>query len=318
MLNQTFFGRRGSHIGSKHQQLDINNQDACIVDTFCSRVTKKRYYYGVLSDGCTGMPMFSRTEVGSNLLTTFLFGEIQKLLRTGASPESIVDGLFQRCAQTINAVTNLIVPPTVHWPYPIDFSGKHAFRNDLDATQRFQVDYFSATIIGFIADNEDIIVFSSGDGIIMVNDQIDIIDQNDEPDYIANSLYKPAKKFESKQYRMEDIDTFGIMTDGMKHLTADPELLTQIFEVVTDPSDLMASLKLQTLLNKVIDDRPEDYEDDYTAVTLQRVGYDPLTSVEAVTETIDETEALAEEEPETETTETTPKKGVKLPWQRTS
>ncbi len=245
--------------GGKHRQIGVNNQDALATQTFEVPALGKTYQVGLVSDGCTGIPAFSRSEVGSNLLVTFALGRIQQLICSGAELEAIPRGLYLYTAEFLRQISSMVIPEGMHWPYPGKFKGDQEYRNTISATGRFRTDYLAATLIGFISDGHTIVTFSAGDGIILVNDDLNIIEQNDRPDYIGLSINRPNAGFVTRKYVASDVHRLVISTDGLKDLFSDPQFRLDIF----DPSRM-----LRGILVERFERMPEKMADDCTVICL--------------------------------------------------
>lgn len=255
--------RAGTKQGSKHVQLGYNNQDGYLADTFAVPAWRKRYHVGIVSDGCSGKPAFSRTEVGARLLPPYVYGRIQGLVCSGTKLEDIARVcLYPMVTEFIRTMENLVMPGNVSWPYPVPIDGREGW----GAGQRFRADFMSATLLGFITDEIDLVVFSAGDGIKLVNNDLTVIDQNDQPDYPAASVNRLGGGFNVQCYKMDDVSRAAVMTDGPKELVADTVFRDALF---TNQQD--SPLGLQFLLNVTYNQRSELMRDDCTVVTLQKL-----------------------------------------------
>jgi len=261
------FVRKGTKHGSKHIQLGFNNQDAVVLESFAIPAFGKRYHVGIVSDGCTGAPGFSKTEVGSNLLTAYAFGRCQELICASVALPDIPRALFQMCTEFLRDMANKVMPSNILWSYAPEI--KPYLKEDRlawNSTTRFRTDYLSATLLGFITDEEQLVIFSAGDGIIMVDSELKVIDQDDKPDYPAYSINNPGKGFETAIYDMKKVRRVVIGTDGPKDLMKNPEFVEQLFSHL--PGQIMG---LQILLNVTYQSQSHLMMDDCTMVTLQRV-----------------------------------------------
>lgn len=256
--------RFGTVHGSMHRNLNINNQDAVLYLEFGMLNSKTIYRVGLVSDGCTGIPAFTRSEVGSNLLVVFCLAHIQELLMGGTKVEEIPVPLYHLVKDFIRNLSNMAVPAGTYWPYSIEFRGSNQFRNGLTAPQRFTVDYMAATLLGFVDDGTTLVTFRAGDGVIIVNDDITVIDQNDRPDYPALS----SSGFDTQIFASAEVGRLALATDGIRKLLGAAEL--GISEAIFADA-AQNPLGLQILLNRLRKQRGELIYDDCTIVTRERI-----------------------------------------------
>ena len=258
--------RKGTKQGSKHIQLGYNNQDGVVLESFSIPVYQKRYHVGIVADGCSGLPAFSKTEVGASLLPVYAYGRCQELICAKIALEDIPKALFQMCTEFMRDLANKVMPGNILWKYPsilLPYLPKG--RELWDSTARFRGDYLSATLLGFVCDETQLVTFSAGDGIIMVDNDLEVIDQNDSPEYPAYSINNPGKGFAIKVYDAKKVRRVLIATDGLKQLVGDAAFMEEIFSSM--PGHILG---LQTLLNKTFLKSPHLMMDDCTAITLER------------------------------------------------
>jgi Protein phosphatase 2C len=258
-----FFVRVGSRQGSKHVRLNLNNQDAHVFQSFEVPSYGKKYHVGLVSDGCSGQPAFSHSEVGAHLMALYAYRRIQELICAGVAIEQIPTVLYPSITEFILDIMTKVMPPNIVWKYPIKLED----RENWTGQNRFRVDYLSATLLGFITDGEYLVTFSAGDGLLLVNDDLVVIDQNNQPDYPSISLNKPGVGFISRIYMVSEINRVAIATDGLEKLLQDVEFRNKIF--ATNPGKVLG---LQTLLNVTSTQNPELMSDDCTVVTLEKKG----------------------------------------------
>jgi hypothetical protein len=256
--------RKGSKQGYGHIRLGFNNQDAALCETFFVPMFKKNYWVGLVSDGSTGNPLFSRTEVGSNLMVLYAYRRIQELICSGMTLENIPIALYPSITEFLLNIMGWVMPETVIWPYPAGLPDREKWSSQ----KRFRVDYLAATLIGFIAElgsdnssDDKIVLFSAGDGVKLVNDEVVVIDQDDRPLYPAITINQAGAGFVVDVLYAADIYRLSIATDGLKYLMQEPEFVEQMF--TREPE----YLGLQFLLNTT--DRPDLMKDDCTAVTWE-------------------------------------------------
>lgn len=268
MTNLAYSLKTGSVLGTKHAKLNMNNQDAALTLEFGIPSWGTNYRIGLVSDGCSGIPAFTRSEVGANLLAVFCIARIQELIVGGAGMEEIPLPLYHAVTNFLRTLSNMVIPANVYWPFPVTFSGTNQFRNDLEAPQRFMIDYLAATILGFVDDGETLVTFQAGDGVRVINNAVNIVDQEDRPDYPALSVNSPGLGFQVDVFPSIEVQRIGLATDGIENLLAQPELGLPdlLFGQTHDP------MSLQYVLNRLRKQHGDKMGDDCTVVTMERGG----------------------------------------------
>ena len=172
--------------GHTHRTLGYNNQDAYFVDSNETR------HICIVADGCGSG---SNSEVGAQLAVRFVAKYISDALEKGINWQAGLKTALLRQAQQL--------------------AQQHA-----NNTKSFVRDYLLFTIVGCVSDAEQITLFWSGDGVLGVNDAIEIIDQNNRPKYINNELKGArASEFEFRQLPLEG-QRLLIATDGFEDVMA--------------------------------------------------------------------------------------------------
>ena len=260
--------RTGSVHGVKHARLGTNNQDAVLIQEFSIPRWGTTYRVGLISDGCSGIPAFTRSEVGAWLMVVNCLARIQELIVGGAKLEAIPVPLYHSVTNFMRGMANTIMPANIHWPYTVQFPGNNAFRNSLSSTQRFTTDYLAATVAGFIDDGATLVTFRADDGVMIVNDDVFSVDQNNQPTYPALSVNAPGGGFAVEVYASADVTRLCLATDGLKDLlkVAGLDMPALLFD--DDPGN---PLGLQFLLNRLRKEYGEKMGDDCTVLTRERV-----------------------------------------------
>lgn len=256
--------REGSKQGSKHVRLGYNNQDAKLSQSFTIAKFGKTYHVGIVSDGCSGNPFFSHTEVGAHLGVLYSFRRIQELICSRVPLDQIPQVLYPSITEFMLDMTNKLMPSHIAWNYPLKVKDREHFNGQA----RLRTDYLAATLLGFIADEEDLVTFSAGDGVILINNDLNVIDQNDKPDYPVVSINSPGQGFTTNAHKMNGIQRLAISTDGLSGLMRN----SQEFRDKLFSHQQGQSIGLQTLLNVTSMQSPEEMKDDCTVVTLLRAN----------------------------------------------
>lgn len=174
-----------STIGSSHQKLFYNNQDAY------SFYQDKNLICGVVADGCGSG---TNSEVGAALGVDFVMNFCKRHFSKSAFD---VDALNQAI---INYLRNII-------------------RNQqTKEEQEFTENYLFFTLFGFVISPQKTHIFHSGDGVYILNDQKVVIEQNNRPQYIAKNLIGGETTMETTHIETSKLNKLLIATDGLLHL----------------------------------------------------------------------------------------------------
>ena len=251
--------RKGTIPGYSHTKKKKNNQDACAANEI--KIAGREYRFGVVADGCTGAPG-SKTEVGSILITQFITSEILLILSTGAKLADLPQILFPRCIGFFRSIAGSTVMgnPEVMWEF---------IRKNL-----------LCTIFGFLADETKLIIFNAGDGMVIVNEDIRIVDQDDIPNYLAyhlvdrtilgKSVERLQANFDVTTYDLADVRRFAICTDGLtREIKKNDSRIDDLNGIWEYESSARAGL--QWWLNIQSADNG-CFEDDCTIVAVERLG----------------------------------------------
>ena len=206
-LDQQFRFRTGTVMGHEHKRLGLSKQDALVLGGV--NTENKKYVVGVVNDGCTSKEFGRRShnEVGANLMSEFISSEIGVLLSNGVGIEEVPAMLFPRCIGYIRNLVGITKsgPPDVIW----------------NLVSRM----FLCTTMGFIKDEERLVVFHDADGIYIVNDEVTVIDQKNIPTYLAlhmldehtvkkHNVIRP-QGFTVRTFEVAKLKRFAIATDGI-------------------------------------------------------------------------------------------------------
>lgn len=140
--------------GASHRKLEYNNQDAVLVQESDDAII------GIVADGC-GSGAYS--EVGSQLGVKKLAKIIAEKLEAGEDWRTNLKAEMQAYAKALVEMHD--------WNAPA-----------------FVKDYLLFTLVGFVKVKDDLTLFSYGDGVLVVDGAMTIIDQNNRPKYLNNEL----------------------------------------------------------------------------------------------------------------------------------
>lgn len=234
----------GSIIGREHVRLWKNNQDSVRLGE--TKLRQQTYYYGVICDGSFSG---AYSETGANLLSSFIVNEIPLILKAESDLNKVPQFLFHRCVGYLWSIAGQTIV------------------GDYYKTISFIKEHLLCTVIGFIMDEQNGVIFSAGDGVIIINDEITVIDQDNMPMYLAYQLIDRAYLKLPGGQLPENFVTQAIIMANVKRLAIGSDGLTkEAAEVIWQKPD---SLTLNRRL-KVFTSRETPLFDDCTVITMER------------------------------------------------
>ena len=208
---QGYIVRAGLVPGSAHKRKNFNNQDAYVLHEV--QIGGTAYLFGAVFDGCTG-GKGSRTEVGAVLLSRFFRSEIPLILSAHTPIQEVPATLYQRSVGYFGAIVRSTVT------------------GDAEEMWTFVQNHLLCTVVGFITDGATLVVFSAGDGVIVHNENVIVIEQDDKPTYLGLHLIDRRmipegvvipNSFDVITVPMNEVDRFAVATDGLsREQKADP------------------------------------------------------------------------------------------------
>jgi hypothetical protein len=242
------------HIGSgivtgrSHLAYGINCQDA--VSKSVVEHNGQTYYVGVVSDGCGEG---AKTEVGASLAVAVATVKVESLIKSGVAVKRIPNILY---AQLVEYFRGLVM-------------GFETKDMPPEVVVEFIKDHLLFTLVGFISGPENTVAFASGDGVVVINDRVDIRDENNKPHYLSYHLIDRKylktegttlpKGFDIYDVKTADLVRLAVGTDSWKD-----ELLA-LLELVGDnyPS-------AQRRMN-VLSQKEKHFSDDASIVVLKKM-----------------------------------------------
>jgi hypothetical protein len=200
MTKLNFAIRAAKVIGKDHLRAGRNCQDGYAFKEIT--IGEKSFLIGVVSDGCS---QGNRSEIGGLLIPIFIVGEITRLLQLGIQVDRIPMVLYPSVVKFLEGLRLL---------FPI---------REMAEMVDFVQNYLLATVVGFVLDEENGVVFYSGDGYLVIDNEIQKIDYQNQNPYIGYHLVphsvlesiKPLPKtFEVKTFKTDLAQKIAIATDG--------------------------------------------------------------------------------------------------------
>lgn len=205
--------RRATHIGRSHLLNFTNCQDALAL--FDGELNYQRLIIGIVCDGCSEG---TNSEVGANLASAYLIREIVQLLKQGVPATVIPNLLYTGLVDFLRGI----------------LSG-YSFANSNDRVA-FIRDNMLFTVVGFIMTDNETVVFITGDGTIIVNDDVTFVDANNRPSYPGYHLVERSAlevdasalptNFDVEVFSTDEVFRLAIGSDAWAD---EPQLIDQIW-----------------------------------------------------------------------------------------
>jgi len=220
--------KTGSIIGRAHSQHQANCQDKFALTT--EKIGEQHYLIGVVADGCGSG---KHSEIGAGLLANFLVRETARQLAKGTD---------------LTELPNLLYPAAVCYLKRVLAGLQPGDPANLGQTV---ADYFLATALGFVIGPEKGIIFTAGDGLLAINETVNVLDKQNYPDYLGYHLLAGSEMpmtFEVTEFEVAELERLAIWTDGLC-----PEHLPQTWGH-QHPRGLQRQLNLLSRSGCLVDD----------------------------------------------------------------
>jgi hypothetical protein len=191
----------GSIVGRKHRHIYQNNQDGY------DYIRNELVTIAVVCDGCSSG---KHSEVGAKLGAKLVVKVIADQLKEESQTEivsKITPEFWQKISEKVVKQLRQIT---------------ETLTIDQSLTQIVN-DYFLFTIVGVVITPLETVIFSVGDGVIALNDEIKIVGEEyqNKPPYLAYNLCNYSEEVELEihyQIPTEQVSSLLIGTDGVKDL----------------------------------------------------------------------------------------------------
>ncbi len=211
----------GTIQGAAHRNLDYNNQDAAFV------FESGNVLIGVIADGCGSG---TNSEVGAQLAV-----------------KRITKIIFEKIESKIDWKNNLKPEMQFYAKTLAELHGSNI--------AEFVKDYLLFTLVGFVKIEAQLTLFSCGDGVIVIDDDILIIDQDNRPKYLNNELMNA----EGADFEFQDFEYSGqnilIGSDGVEDIIKgiDKKEITEYYEFndfISDEANYINPIQISKFLQK--------------------------------------------------------------------
>lgn len=246
-MDQNIQVRKAQIIGRAHLLAGRNRQDAMKSDTV--KLDGSEVQYGIVCDGCSEG---KDSEVGASLAVAFLGRQIEILTKSKVSPERIPWILHKRILDFLKEILGRI-------SFDSPISRVDYIRNNL-----------LFTILGFIHTDQVSVIFAQGDGVVVINDEVVVRDENNMPHYIGYGLvdrkylasYASPLPADFDVYRI-DAESFNRLVIASDALSEEPGFLAEIWGHKS-PIGLQRRVNVWSLVN-------HKFQDDLSIITLEKI-----------------------------------------------
>lgn len=197
MITEKFIAIAGTVIGTEHKRTGRNNQDGYFI------ATNDYTLAAAVSDGCSSS---ASSEVGAKLLSRFVAEEALKLMKYECviQGSEIIGRLEERTIEYARKILSL-------------------HQNPVSALDEM----FLATIVGVIMNDYFTTIFALGDGAFSVNGELEIIDENNTPNYLAYKVFPGNYEVDESRIKFrvrkeiftDEVRSVIIATDGAAELS---------------------------------------------------------------------------------------------------
>lgn len=254
MNTLSFRMRGGTILGRDHARSHRNRQDGYALKS--AELNGKLFLVGAVSDGCGSG---CQSEIAGSLLPLFVVNEIRHLLSLEVPLGQIPDALYPGVLGFLEGIRKQL--PFVDFKEMVDF-----VKN-----------YLLATVIGFVLDGEEGVIFHAGDGFLVINNEVIKIEYEKGSPYVGyhlvprsflrGSSFELPRSFETVCVKTADIVRLAVATDGFTE-----SLLSRMWS-----ESFKGPLGIQLWLNWINGPRNSDpssglFYDDASVVALERIG----------------------------------------------
>jgi hypothetical protein len=200
--------------GVEHKRENQNNQDAVSI------LINDGYLIGVICDGCSSthnnlQDAISNNEIGAKLIGYTILQDVEKNIRNNGVDDLFLAEVSNRVLHKLQKIVDIFC------------------EEDEEKKELFIYDFLMSTIIGFIVTRDKYVIFHSGDGIIGINGDIQILEETGlyfgekllyiccPNKYPFNSHRSDLKVFSSG--KASEINNIFLATDGFYEIVKNNE-----------------------------------------------------------------------------------------------
>ncbi len=241
-----FTMKSGIVTGRGHIVYGINCQDS--LQTIQFEHNGETYYAGIVTDGCGEG---TRSETGAHLATSFLSKRVEELIKEGVSPKKAPRILFWDLVEFLRSIV-------------INFqTGQHPHAQAV----KFIKEHLLFTVLGFIIGPKDTVIFAVGDGVVVLNDMVDLRDQDNMPTYPAYHLVDEKFLKQKRSPLPTQFDVYTIKTKKLKRLAVGTDAWEEEVGTLLSLWGENASKSLQRTMN-LMSNKEKRFKDDAAIIAV--------------------------------------------------
>jgi hypothetical protein len=243
-----FSVRKGLITGRNHIVYRLNCQDSILTKTFVFE--EKNYYIGAVSDGCGEG---KRSEVGSHLAVTYLVNKTQELILKKVPEEEIPSILFKGLIWALETVKENFLRQPSPPEETVDFIKNHLL----------------FTVLGYYITPRTCTIYAMGDGVVLINDLIDIRNENNHPNYIAYNLVDGKYLQRDRKTLPDKFDVYKIPTPKLNKMAVGTDAWEDEIGVFISLWDKSICTNIQRTMN-LLSTKEKRFKDDAAIIAIER------------------------------------------------
>ena len=236
--------RKATHVGRDHIVNLTNCQDAIAV--FEGNLQSQQVVAGIVCDGCSSG---KHSETGANLGSAYIIREITRLGRLGVPTKLIPSLIYPNLLGFLRGVLSA-----------------YNFTNASDLAG-FINNHLLFTVVGFIITEKDAVCFIAGDGTIVINNDVSLVDSNNQPKYPAYHLVD-RKAVGAAGSLPEDFDTILLDRRLLKRLAIGSDAWHREVELLGQSWEFNHPSGLQRRINQW-SKTEHRFSDDVSLITVE-------------------------------------------------
>ncbi len=243
-MNREFRVREGSIVGRSHILSGRNCQDALALGQF--NFQEGEFVIGVICDGCSEG---ASSEIGARLVSQYILGQATQLVKLGFGKNLLPSLLFAKTLAFLKQIAS-----------PFSTSPKERLK--------FIKDHLLFTVLTLVKTPRDTFVLAYGDGLVVVNDEVDFRFQEDAPFYMGYHLIERHLIDLAATALPSGFDVYSLPTERLKRVAIASDAWEKERELIPGVWGITHPNGLQRKLN-VWSGREHKFTDDASIIVLE-------------------------------------------------